>query len=105
MVTLTNIQHMTKKPTYDSQIIVRCSHDLRLKIESAAKKSDITITEWIRNALKEKAEQEENKKYGLAEQKQMYIDSKLIDAIKYALTLPEIQKYIREILWNKKEDY
>lgn len=94
---------MTKKPIYDSQIIVRCSQDLRLKIESAAKKSDITITEWIRNTLKEKAEQEENKKYSLAEQKQMYVDSKIIDAIKYALTLPEVQRMIKDMLWKKNE--
>jgi hypothetical protein len=94
---------MTKKPIYDSQIIVRCSQDLRLKIEKAAKKSDITITEWIRNTLKEKAEQEENKKYSLAEQKQMYVDSKLIDAIKYALTLPEVQRMIKDMLWKKNE--
>ena len=94
---------MTKKPIYDSQIIVRCSQELRLKIETAAKKSDITITEWIRNTLKEKAEQEENKKYSLAEQKQMYVDSKIIDAIKYALTLPEVQRMIKDMLWKKNE--
>ena len=94
---------MTKKPIYDSQIIVRCSQDLRLKIETAANKSDITITEWIRNTLKEKADQEVNKKYGLSEQKQMYIDSKLIDAIKYALTLPEVQQMIKDMLWKKNE--
>ena len=75
------------------------------KIEAIAERSNMASSEWIRRVCEERLEREENKKYGLAEQKAMYIDSKLIDAIKYALTLPEIQKYIREILWNKKEDY
>lgn len=94
---------MTKKQTYDSQVIVRCSQELRQKIEDAAKKSDKTITEWMRDALREKAEQEEHKKMGLAEQKAAYIDGKLIDAIKYALTLPDVQQMIQSMLWDKKE--
>lgn len=94
---------MTKKPTYDSQVIVRCSYELRQKIEEVAKNADKTITEWMRDTLRDGVEREEHKKYGLAEQKSAYVDGKLIDAIKYALTLPEVQQMIRSMLWDKKE--
>lgn len=94
---------MSKKPIYDTQVIVRCSKELRQKIEEAAKQSDTTITEWMRNVLKERADIELKKKNGLAEQKAAYIDGKLIDAIKYALTLPDVQQMIRAMLWDKKE--
>lgn len=96
---------MKKKTNLDTQIVVRFNSSTKEKMEEAAKKSNEHVTAWIRRACEERLEREENKKYGLAEQKQMYIDSKLIDAIKYALTLPEIQNYIRDMLWNKKEDY
>lgn len=94
---------MTKKPTYETQVIVRCSNDLRKKIEEAAKNADKTMTEWMRDTLRDRAEYETNKKTGLAEQKAAYIDGKLIDAIKYALTLPEVQQMIKDMLWKKNE--
>lgn len=96
---------MNKRVNKVTSINVRMDETFKQKIEAIAERSNMATSEWIRRICEEKLEQEENKKYGLAEQKQMYIDSKLIDAIKYALTLPEIQKYIREILWNKKDDY
>ena len=94
---------MAKKPTYDSQVIVRCSSNLRKRILKAADSSEKTMTEWIRDTLKERLDYDDLKKSGLAEQKAAYIDGKLIDAIKYALTLPEVQKMIREILGGDKE--
>ena len=97
--------HMNKRANKVTSINVRMDESFKQKIEAIAERSNMASSEWIRRVCEERLEREENKKYGLAEQKQMYIDSKLIDAIKYALTLPEIQKYIREILWNKKEDY
>ena len=96
---------MQRRPNQIYHANVRFSSELKSKIEEEAERLNIPTSEWIRRACSEKIERDELKKRGLAEQKQMYIDSKLIDAIKYALTLPEIQKYIREILWNKKDDY
>ena len=96
---------MQRRPNQYIHTSVRFTVGLKDKIEQESERLNIPTAEWIRRACEEKLEREEQKKRGLAEQKAMYIDSKLIDAIKYALTLPEIQKYIREILWNKKEDY
>lgn len=94
---------MKKKTNLDTQIVVRFNSLTKEKMEAAAEKSNEHVTAWIRRACDEKLEREELKKRGLAEQKAAYIDGKLIDAIKYALTLPEVQLMIKDMLWKKNE--
>lgn len=94
---------MKKKTNLDTQIVIRFNSSTKEKMEAAAEKSNEHVTAWIRRACEEKLEREELKKRGLAEHTAAYIDGKLIDAIKYALTLPDVQQMIRAMLWDKKE--
>lgn len=87
--------------TYHTSI--RFNEQLKQKIEEESERLNMPTAEWIRRACEEKIERDEQKKRGLAEQKAAYIDGKLIDAIKYALTLPDVQQMIRAMLWDKKE--
>lgn len=82
---------------------VRFTVGLKDKIEQESELLNIPTAEWIRRACEEKIERDEQKRRGLAEQKAAYIDGKLIDAIKYALTLPEVQQMIKDMLWKKNE--
>lgn len=94
---------MQRRPSQIYHINVRFNSELKSKIEEGAERLNIPTSEWIRRACAEKIERDEQKRNGLAEQKAAYIDGKLIEAIKYALTLPEVQKMIREILEGNKE--
>lgn len=94
---------MQRRPSQIYHINVRFNSELKSKIEEGAERLNITTAEWVRRACAEKIERDEQKRNGLAEQKAAYIDGKLIEAIKYALTLPEVQKMIREILEGNKE--
>lgn len=94
---------MQRRPSQIYHINVRFNNELKAKIEEDAERLNIPTSEWVRRACAEKIERDEQKRNGLAEQKAAYIDGKLIEAIKYALTLPEVQKMIREILEGSKE--
>ena len=94
---------MQRRPNNTNHTSVRFSDELKSKIEEDAERLNITTAEWVRRACAEKIERDEQKRNGLAEQKAAYIDGKLIEAIKYALTLPEVQKMIHEILEGNKE--
>ena len=94
---------MQRRPNNTHHTSVRFGDELKSKIDEDSERLNITTAEWIRRACAEKIEREEQKRRGLAEQKAAYIDGKLIEAIKYALTLPEVQKMIREILEGSKE--
>lgn len=94
---------MQRRPNNINHTSVRFSDEVKAKIEEDAERLNIPTAEWIRRACAEKLERDEQKRKSLAEQKAAYIDGKLIEAIKYALTLPEVQKMIREILGGDKE--
>lgn len=92
---------MNRRTNNSQHTSIRFNETLKQKIETAAIDSNMTMTEWIRRACEEKLERQKYDTLGLSEPKAAYVNSHLIDAIKYALTLDEVKKIILDIIWGK----
>lgn len=91
---------MVKRNNNDAQTTVRMSKDLKNTIDECAARSNLSLMEWIRRACEEKIQRDKYNQYLVSEPEAEYTNSTFIKSLKYALTLPEIQKIIIDIVEN-----
>lgn len=88
---------MVKGKYKSEQITWRCSPSLKQKMEEAAERQSMSLTDWIQRAAEERLEKEALSGSGISEPLSIYISAKDIAWLKQALQLPEIKSIIREI--------
>lgn len=95
---------MAKRNNNNTQTSIRLSEALKQQIDEAAEISNMSTMEWIRRACEEKLEREKYKMFGLEEPQTAYINSNLLETIKYALTLDDVQELVLQIVEEKKKN-
>lgn len=92
---------MSKKEEEERRISLRLPESLALAIEKNIEESGLSFVEFLRRACREKLEREKDSRQ-LQENDYPYLSKKQIEALKYALQLPEIQEIILSITEKQK---